>query len=140
MKLTRRDLFRTAGAAGAASAVGGTAAVGTGLAAKAVAGASSRYTTLNRTLVISKPDRRGWSRILRRPGEPHVVRTALCQKAKAGRARRRTPILSFAQMSDVHVVDAQSPARLESGETISTSPTDPRRCSPPTSRNRWSAG
>ena len=121
MKLTRRDLFRTAGAAGAVGAVGGAAVVGTGLAAEAVAGASARYTTLDKTLVIGKPDRRGWSRVLRRPGEPHVVRTALGQKAKAGRKRRRTPILSFAQMSDVHIVDAQSPARLEAGEAVSTS-------------------
>lgn len=93
--------------------------VGTGLAAEAVAGA--RYTTLDKIFRISKPDDRGWSRVVRGPGEPHVVRTALGQKAQGGRARRRTAIASFAHMSDVHIVDAQSPARLESGESVSSS-------------------
>ena len=119
MKFTRRDLFKTAGAAGAATAVGGAAVVGSGLAAEAVAGATQ--TTLDKTFLISKPDKRGWSRVVRGPGEPHVVRTGLGQKAKAGRAQRRTALLAFAQLSDVHIVDAQSPARLESGEGISSS-------------------
>ena len=119
MDLTRRDLFRTAGAAGAATALGGAAVVGTGLAARAVAGTT--YTTLDKTFLISKPNAEGWSRVVLGPGEPHVVRTGLGAPAKKGRAKRRTPVLAFAQLSDVHVVDAQSPARVESGEGVSSS-------------------
>ena len=118
MKLTRRDLFRTAGAAGAATAVGG-AAAGTGLAAEAVAGTAP--TTLDRTFLIGKPNRKGWSPVVRGPGEPHLVRTGLGQPAKSGRARRRTALLAFAQLSDVHIVDAQSPMRFEREEGVSSS-------------------
>src|SRR5687767_4352452 len=106
MKLSRRDLFKTAGAAGAATAVGGVAAAGAGLAAEAVAG-----TTLDRTFRIGRPDRSGWSPVVGAAGEPHLVRTDLGQPAKRGRARRRTALLAFAQLSDVHIIDAQSPMR-----------------------------
>lgn len=118
MKLTRRDLFRTAGAAGAVTAAGG-AVAGSGLAARAVAGTVP--TTLDQTFVIGKPDARGWRPVVRGPGEPHVVRTGLGQEAKRGRGGRRTALLAFAQLSDVHIVDAQSPARLEAGEGVSSS-------------------
>jgi 3',5'-cyclic AMP phosphodiesterase CpdA len=119
MELSRRDLFKTAGAAGAATALGGTAVVGTGLAARAVAGTA--WTTLDRTFLIGRPDDTGWSRVVLGPGEPHVVRTGLGAPAKKGRANRRTPVLAFAQLSDVHIVDAQSPARAEIGESVSSS-------------------
>lgn len=119
MKLTRRDLFRTAGAAGAATAVGSAAVAGTGLAAEAVAGTT--HTTLDKTFLISKPDESGWSRVVRGPGEPHLVRTGLGVEAQPGRAQRRTALLAFAQLSDVHIVDAQSPMRFEDQEDFSTS-------------------
>ena len=119
MELSRRDLFKTAGAAGAATALGGTAVVGTGLAARAVAGTTG--TTLDKTFLIGRPDDTGWSRVVLGPGEPHVVRTGLGAPAKKGRANRRTPLLAFAHLSDIHVLDAQSPARLESGEGVSSS-------------------
>jgi metallophosphoesterase (TIGR03767 family) len=124
MELTRRTLFRTAGAASAATALTGTAVVGTGLAARAVAGpraVTGRLTTLEKTFVIGKADDRGWSRVVVGPGEPHVVRAGLGAPAQAGRAQRRTPVLAFAQLSDVHVVDAQSPMRFEREEQVSSS-------------------
>jgi metallophosphoesterase (TIGR03767 family) len=46
--------------------------------------------------------------------------------AKAGRAGRRTPVLAFAQLTDVHIVDTQSPARLESGDAQSSSASRPQ--------------
>ncbi len=119
MELSRRDLFRTAGAAGAATALGGAAVVGSGLAAQAVAGTS--HTTLDKTFLISKPNADGWSRVVRGPGEPHVVRAGLGAAAQAGRATRRTTVLAFAHLSDVHIVDAQSPMRFEREEGVSTS-------------------
>ena len=120
MKLTRRDLFRTAGAAGAAGALG-TATSGRGLAAQAVRGFGRTGTTLDKTFLRGKPNRKGWREVVRGPGEPHLVRTDLGQPAKKGRAGRRKAVLAFAQLSDVHIVDAQSPARLESGEGVSSS-------------------
>ena len=48
-------------------------------------------------------------------------------KAKAGRATRRKPLLAFAQISDVHIVDAQSPMRVEVGEEFSSSRVPARR-------------
>lgn len=115
MDISRRDLLRSTGAVGAALALGAT-----GLAERAVAGVT-RYTTLQRTLVKGEPDKRGWRPVRRGPAEELRVRTSLGAPAKKGRARRRTSLIAFAQMSDVHIVDAQSPARLESGESVSSS-------------------
>jgi 3',5'-cyclic AMP phosphodiesterase CpdA len=117
MDLSRRDLFRSAGAVGAAAAL---SSVG-GLAAEAVAGTSGRaVATLESIIVKGKPGRGGWRPLIRRAGESHVVRTAL-GTPKPGRAARRTALLAFAQLSDVHILDAQSPMRLEAGEVISSS-------------------
>ena len=41
------------------------------------------------------------------------MRTDLGVGAEGGRATRRTGLLAFVQLSDVHVVDHQSPARVE---------------------------
>jgi metallophosphoesterase (TIGR03767 family) len=107
MKLTRRDLFRAAGA------IGGTAALG-GLAAEAVAGVAARgRTTLTATLRKGPAGAGGYRPIVRADGEPHVVRTDLGAIARRGRGTRRKPLLAFAQLSDVHIVDAQSPMRVE---------------------------
>ena len=107
MKLTRRDLFRAAGAVGGAAAVGG-------LAAEAVAGVAARgRTTLTATLRKGPAGAGGYRPIVRADGEPHVVRTDLGAIARRGRGTRRKPLLAFAQLSDVHIVDAQSPMRVE---------------------------
>jgi len=107
VKLTRRDLFRTAGALGGATVIGG-------LAAEAVAGvATAGRTTLDSTLRKGAAGPGGYRPIVRAAGEPHVVRTDLGATARRGRAGRRKPLLAFAQLSDVHILDAQSPMRVE---------------------------
>lgn len=106
MDLTRRDLIRSTGAAGAAVALGS-------LSAEAVAGVPASRTTLHHTLLKGPAGPGGYRPVVRGPGEPHVVRTGLGVRARSGRAGRRRPLLAFAQLSDVHVVDAQSPARVE---------------------------
>lgn len=120
MEISRRNLFRSVGAIGGAAALGG-------LAAEAVAGVSpaarviSGQTTLDATLGKGKPGKGGWRPVVRRAGEPHKVRAGLGAPAQPGRAGRREALLAFAQLSDVHILDAQSPMRLESGEGVSSS-------------------
>jgi len=46
-------------------------------------------------------------------GEPHLVRSDLGGVPDPGRQGRRRTVAAFAQISDVHVVDVQSPMRTE---------------------------
>ena len=91
------------------------------------------------------------ARSSRRP----VSRTWSAPTSAARRARaaptQRKPLIAFAQLSDVHVVDAQSPMRVEWTDRFDdrqrgcrrrgSSPrrTVRRRCSPARSPTRWSA-
>ena len=52
------------------------------------------------------------------PGEPYLLREDLGTAAQADRTLRRIPLLYFAQLSDTHVLDAQSPARVEYLDTL----------------------
>ncbi len=68
----------------------------------------------------------GGAEVIELPGEKHIVRTELGAKAKKGRANRRKALLAFAQLSDVHIIDAQSPIRIENGEAVSSSASRPQ--------------
>jgi metallophosphoesterase (TIGR03767 family) len=68
--------------------------------------------SLRRTLVLGDPDARGFRRHVEAAGEQWLVRTELAQAAD-GRASRRRPLAAFAQFTDMHVQDTQSPARFE---------------------------
>jgi metallophosphoesterase (TIGR03767 family) len=57
--------------------------------------------------------RLGWS-----SGEAHLVRTDLGAVPGADRAEARRSLLYIGHHTDVHLCDAQSPARLEGGETF----------------------
>jgi metallophosphoesterase (TIGR03767 family) len=110
MPISRRALLRSALAATGASVLFPS------LAESAVAGSATSAatrTTLTAVLVPGPPDALGYRRLVEAPGEPRTVRTDLGVTAAADRARGRTPLLAFAQLSDVHVVDHQSPARVE---------------------------
>lgn len=121
MEISRRDLFRTAGVAGTVAALGGLGS----LSADAVAGvrttADRPRGTRAKILAKGPADPNGWRPVVRAPGERYVVRTNLGINAKKRRAKRRKPLISFAQLSDVHICDAQSPMRLEYGEQTSSS-------------------
>src|SRR4051812_34591154 len=106
MELSRRGLLRSA------LVVGGATVLFPSLADSAVAGTTSR-TTLAATYVPGPPDANGYSKIVQQPGEARLLRTDVGVAAAAGRAATRKPLLAFAQLSDVHVVDHQSPARVE---------------------------
>ena len=77
--------------------------------------ASATGTTLEKTFQVADRTGRpgGYAPVLTAPGEPPAVRTDLGAPAAPGRASARVPVIAFAQLSDVHVVDAQSPLRLE---------------------------
>lgn len=70
--------------------------------------ASAQQTTVVRTI----QDRDRDNRLEPSPGEPYVVRPELGQAAP-GRERRRQSRVFFGQFTDMHVVDEESPLRVE---------------------------
>ncbi|MCW2600580.1 MAG: family metallophosphoesterase [Frankiales bacterium] len=70
-------------------------------------------TTLASTVVRGQAGAGGYVRLAAGPGEPHVLRQDLGTRAHSDRATRRRSLLAFAQLTDIHLVDAQSPARVE---------------------------
>jgi metallophosphoesterase (TIGR03767 family) len=109
MPLSRRDLIRSGFVVGGAIALGGRP--GSAWALPDVA--APQFTTLESTYGKGAPGAGGYRPVVSQAGEPHVVRTDLGAGADAGRAGRRTAVLSFAHLTDVHIIDAQSPARVE---------------------------
>lgn len=108
MDLTRRDLLRSGLAASAV------ATLGLPSRAWAAAGLAAPHgTTLEQTLLRGAPGEGGYAPVVLGPGEPHVVRTDLGVTASPKRSRRRRPLLAFAHLTDTHVIDAQSPMRVE---------------------------
>ncbi|GAA1737040.1 TIGR03767 family metallophosphoesterase [Aeromicrobium alkaliterrae] len=69
--------------------------------------------TLQSTFTVTAPNARGYRNVAIAAPDPHVVRTDLGIAAAPGRASGRVHKATFVQLSDVHVVDHQSPARLE---------------------------
>lgn len=109
MPLSRRDLIRSGFVVGGAVALGGRA--GSAWALPDVA--APELTTLSSTYARGPAGGGGYAPVVLQAGEAHVVRTDLGTDAGGGRAGRRTAVLSFAHLTDVHVIDAQSPARVE---------------------------
>jgi metallophosphoesterase (TIGR03767 family) len=119
MELSRRTILR-AGALGAAvAAASGVEA----FPSRAAAASPYRWwhrgsdTTLERTLLLGSAGAGGYRRIVQGPGEPHLRRAELLGTAAAAAAarhhRHRRPLLAFSQLTDIHVMDTQSPARVE---------------------------
>jgi metallophosphoesterase (TIGR03767 family) len=116
VKLTRRGLLRSgAVAGGAATAATRPAASAAGalppLAPRSRRGRASA--TVRRVLLPGKPGPRGYRTLVVGPGEKHLLRTDLGIEPQRFRIRRRKALIAFAQLTDVHVVDAQSPLRVE---------------------------
>jgi metallophosphoesterase (TIGR03767 family) len=112
---SRRAFLRAAVLGGGVVAATGLEAFPSRRAFAATGPVAPQGTTLTETLLHEArvAAKRGYARIVARPGEPHLVRTDLGAKAQAGRESRRRALVAFAQLTDVHVVDAQSPARVE---------------------------
>ena len=126
MRFTRRDLLKGGAAAAAVGAVGGIGACASG---SGNSGGTTPtptgpkpVTTVQQTLLRGKPGKGGYVPLVPSPGEAYIVRTDLGIKAQAGRENRRTGTLAFAQITDVHVVDAQSPLRVEYTDRIGDPP------------------
>ncbi len=112
MPFTRRTLLKGAlGAAAVAGAGGWTS--GTAEAVTAVFGAG---TTLERTVVRGTPGAGGYAALTYADGEPYLQRRDLGGATSGGGGsvfQPRRVLASFAQLTDIHVVDAQSPGRFE---------------------------
>jgi metallophosphoesterase (TIGR03767 family) len=107
VELSRRTLLK--GALGAA----GVAGVGGLSVGPADAGQPfGAGTTLARTLVRGTPGAGGYAPITTAPGEPYLVRSDLGTAATLHH-RRGNVLASFVQLTDIHVMDVQSPARFE---------------------------
>ncbi|HEY0952475.1 TIGR03767 family metallophosphoesterase [Nocardioides sp.] len=122
MQISRRDLFRSAAVVGGAAALGGLG----GLSAEAVAGTgpaarAARVATRSTVLVRGPEGPGGYRPVVTAAGEAWQVRTGLGAAAKGGRVARRRPLVAFTQISDVHIVDTESPMRVENAEAFSKS-------------------
>ncbi|WP_329528181.1 TIGR03767 family metallophosphoesterase [Streptomyces sp. NBC_01462] len=122
MGISRRRLLTTTGAGVVAAAIdaGGLraaaeAATRTGAGRNAAAAAASTSdvpaaTTWDRTVQrASYAQGAGYQRLVTGPGEPHTIRTDLWSRF----GPPTMALAAFAQMTDLHIVDDQSPARLE---------------------------
>ena len=109
MPLSRRDLIRSGFVVGGAVALGGRPGSSWALSSAS----SPAGTTLASTYAKGPAGPGGYRPVVAAAGEPHLVRTDLGSPAKPGRERSRTAVLSFAHLTDVHIIDAQSPARSE---------------------------
>ncbi|MCW2544220.1 MAG: hypothetical protein JWM40_1772 [Frankiales bacterium] len=115
MQTTRRTVLQ------AAAASAGLAAFPARLAAAAPV-APAEHTTLASTVLRGQPGAGGYLKILSGPGEPHLLREDLGIKATSGRAARRTTLVALCQLTDIHLVDAQSPARVEFADRYNDGP------------------
>ena len=111
MTLSRRDLIRSGFVVGGAIALGGRP--GSAWALDPIP-ANPGGSTLATTFVKGAPGPGGYRPVVLGPGEAYSVRNdlnlTLPTPAPAG---SRTSLLAFAQITDVHIIDAQSPARVE---------------------------
>ena len=112
MTLSRRRFLAVVGAVAGASALP-EAVVARALAQTPdAARAAADLTTLAQTIVAGSATPLGYRSLATGPGELHVVRTELAG-ADPGRAGRRASLLAFIHLTDQHITDVQSPARVE---------------------------
>jgi metallophosphoesterase (TIGR03767 family) len=90
--------------------------VGTGALDPAAARAGNpdgRGTTLAETLLKGPKGKHGYRKIVVGPGEPHLVRDELMKHVRRPGPARRRAVVALGQLTDMHLMDAQSPARVE---------------------------
>jgi hypothetical protein len=86
--------------------------------------------TLDATVVTARAGRGGYVRLTDGPGWPTVVRDDLADPQR-GRADRRRPLGALVHLTDLHLIDVESPGRVEfvdpAGASRSPAPSAPRR-------------
>lgn len=83
-------------------------------------------TTLDTTVVRGAADNpQGYVRLASGGGEAHAVRDELGTVARPGREGRRVGLLAFVHLTDIHVIDAQSPGRVEFLDRYNDGPGEP---------------
>ncbi|HEU5034078.1 MAG TPA: TIGR03767 family metallophosphoesterase [Mycobacteriales bacterium] len=112
---SRRELLQLTTYGGAVAALGGFDLFPARAAAAAPHPAAPTGTTLDRTLLRAARAGHagGYTRLVPGPGEPTLVRADLGVRSRAGRERHRRALVAFAQLTDIHLIDVQSPARVE---------------------------
>ncbi len=81
----------------------------------------SSGTTLTQTVLPGSPDARGYRKLVPGPGEAYTTRTDITT-AGAGETDF-LPVAAFGHLSDLHVIDDQSPARVEFLDRYNNDPT-----------------
>ncbi|OEU90159.1 hypothetical protein DB35_02265 [Streptomyces abyssalis] len=71
--------------------------------------AKTAGTTLTRTVQPGPPDGNGFRKLVEGKGEDHLLRTDITDV----RAEKLEPLAAFGHLSDLHIVDDQSPSRVE---------------------------
>ena len=125
MTLSRRDLIRSGFVVGGAIALGGRP--GSAWALDPIP-ANPSGSTLATTFVKGAPGAGGYRLVMTGPGELYSMRNDLgLTLPTPGPSGGRTSLLAFAQITDVHIIDAQSPARVEYVDRFEDkySPSDP---------------
>lgn len=75
---------------------------------------SQAPSTLQQTIRVGPVQRGGYRSLVAGPGEPFYPRIDLTREVPdPGRAGRRRSLLYLGHLSDIHIMDVQSPARLE---------------------------
>jgi metallophosphoesterase (TIGR03767 family) len=74
--------------------------------------AAAELTTLAQTLRPGAPAALGYRPVVSGPGELYLLREELAA-ARAGRVGRRRSLVSFVHLTDQHIIDVQSPSRVE---------------------------
>jgi metallophosphoesterase (TIGR03767 family) len=82
-------------------------------AVRRAASAVARRTTATASIVRGAAGAGGYTRLVDGPPLERLIRTDLGGAAGAGREECRKAVLGFVQFSDIHVVDHQSPLRVE---------------------------
>jgi metallophosphoesterase (TIGR03767 family) len=99
---------------GAAAAAWGISPAVLGRAAAAPATPSEAATTLERTIRMTAPAFRQYRTLVFSPGEAYVPRLdVLGKEPDPGRASRRRSLAYLGHLTDMHVMDPQSPARMD---------------------------
>jgi len=71
-------------------------------------------TTLDQTIVLTAAQNRQYRHLTTGPGEGYIPRyDVLGRRAEPARAGRRRSLAYLGHLSDIHIMDAQSPARLD---------------------------